>query len=133
MSGSPVLLFDGRCGLCDRWVQFVLRHDRAQVFRFAALQTEAGQKLLQAHGLTGELDSMVLVAGDRAFIRSSAALETLRLLGPWWGWVGVFRLVPRAVRDRVYDFVARHRHRVWPAPDRCRVIPPADRARFLEL
>ncbi len=129
---TPILLFDGVCNLCHASVQWVIRHDRAGVFRFASLQSEAGQGLLAEHGLaTEKFDSVVLLADGQVFQRSDAALETARRLGGGWKWLAVFRFVPRLLRDWVYDFVARNRYRWFGRQTECWLPTPELRARFL--
>jgi predicted DCC family thiol-disulfide oxidoreductase YuxK len=135
MSDAPrvaVILYDGECGLCDRLVQWVLPRDREGRFRFAALQSEWAQSALRRHRLpTADFDSMVVLEGDRVFLRSTAALRVLRAL-PGWRWTYGFMLVPRAVRDVVYSWIARSRKRWFPTPVACGVPQPEWRDRFIE-
>jgi predicted DCC family thiol-disulfide oxidoreductase YuxK len=128
----PVLLFDGVCNLCNASVQWVLRHDRAGRFRFAALQSETGQALLARFGLDQEhFDTAVLVDGDRIFTRSDAALEILRQLGFPWSAVAVLRWAPRSLRNVVYDWVARNRYRWFGRQEKCLLPRPEWKQRFL--
>jgi predicted DCC family thiol-disulfide oxidoreductase YuxK len=130
--GGPVVLFDGVCNLCNGAVRFVVRHDRRGRFRFASLQSEAGQALLRRHGLDpADLFSVVLVDGGRVTTRSDAALDVARGLGGAWRAAGLLRAVPRPVRDRVYDWVARNRYRWFGRRDACMLPSPELRARFL--
>ncbi|RSK47783.1 thiol-disulfide oxidoreductase DCC family protein [Hymenobacter rigui] len=131
---SAVILFDGVCNLCNGFVQFVIRHDAAGRFRFAALQSEAGQALLRQYQLPTptEPDSVVLVMDKRAYTHSAAALQILRGLGGGWRWLaGLGLLVPRRVRDAVYRLIARHRYRWFGRQEACWLPTPALRARFL--
>ena len=132
-ASGPVILFDGVCNLCNGAVRFVAQRDPRGVFRFASLQSEAGQALLRLHGLrTGDFDSVVLVDDAGVRTKSSAALAVAaRLSGPWPA-LSAFRLVPRPLRDAVYDLVARHRYRVFGRTDQCMIPTPELRARFLE-
>ncbi|MBL7796724.1 MAG: thiol-disulfide oxidoreductase DCC family protein [Saprospiraceae bacterium] len=129
---APILLFDGVCNLCNASVQWVLQRDRAAVFRFAALQSEAGQALLARFGLeTAHFDTVVLVDGDRIFTRSDAALEILRRLGMPWSALAILRWVPRRLRDAVYNWVARNRYRWFGRQEQC-LLPRKEWAqRFL--
>ena len=129
----PVILFDGVCNLCSSSVRFIIARDPAARFRFASLQSEAGQALLGGHGLdTGALSSVVLVEDGRVHTRSDAALRIAwRLSGPW-PLAGVFRAVPRGVRDGVYDWIARNRYRWFGKTEACWLPTPELRARFLE-
>ncbi|HET7463938.1 MAG TPA: thiol-disulfide oxidoreductase DCC family protein [Longimicrobium sp.] len=129
---GPLVLYDGQCGLCNRSVQLILRHDRRGVFRFAALQSEPGQALLARHGLPAEeMNTVVLVDGGRAFTRSRAALRIAGKMDAPWPVLRAFALVPGPLRDAVYDWVARHRYRWFGRTDACMLPPPEVRARFL--
>jgi len=129
----PLVLFDGVCGLCNWWVDFVLRRDRKAVFKFAPLQSVTGQAILSRHGLpTDDLTTIVLVRGARIDRYSTAALEILRRLGGVWSMLYVFVLVPPPVRDMVYEFVAARRFRWFGQLDACPVPAPEEQARFLE-
>lgn len=129
---SPVLLFDGVCNLCNASVQWVLKRDRKGVFRFAALQSDAGRALLRQSGLSSEnFDTVVLVAGDRVFTRSDAALEIVRRIGGAWSLLAVFKIVPRPVRNAVYDWVARHRYRWFGKTESCMIPQPEWANRFI--
>lgn len=130
---NPLILFDGGCSLCNRFVQFVIRRDPAARFRFAALESAAAQRALDAAGVTEALpDSVVLVVGARVRVRSSAALAVLRGLGWLWPLLSVFLIVPRPLRDGVYDWIARNRIRWFGRQESCWVPTPALRARFAD-
>ncbi len=131
-----VVLFDGVCNLCDGLVQFIIRHDPAGRFRFAALQSAAGQALLAAHGLPPlaaghDPSSVLLVSGGRVYSHSAAVLRIARELGWPWRLAVVGSLVPRAWRDALYRYVARHRYRWFGRQESCTLPTPALRQRFL--
>lgn len=128
-----MLLYDGDCGVCGWTVRTILRHDRAGRIRFAALDSAIGRQLLAEHGVSKEVDSLVLVDGGRARIRSDAVLGVLRRLGGAWHLLRIGGIVPRGWRDRLYDAVARRRQR-WSARRglACIIPTPAERARFLD-
>jgi predicted DCC family thiol-disulfide oxidoreductase YuxK len=129
---GPVVLYDGTCGLCDRLVQLILRHDRRGRIRFAALQSDIGRGLLARHGLpVDDLDTMVLVEGDRASVKSSGVLRTMRWMDAPWPVLHAFIVLPRPVRDFFYDRVARSRYRIFGRVDACMLPSPEVRARFL--
>ena len=129
----PLVLYDGVCGLCNRWIKFVLRRDRKGVFRFAPLQSAAGQAILSRHGLpTKDLTTIVLVRGARIDCYSTAALQILRRLGGVWSMLYAFILVPSPVRDRIYEFVAVRRFRWFGRLDVCSLPSPEHRPRFIE-
>jgi predicted DCC family thiol-disulfide oxidoreductase YuxK len=131
-----VLLYDGECGLCAASVQFVLRHERARTLKFAPLQGRFAEAVRARHRALESLDSMVWVepthdGAERLYVRSEAALKAAAYLGGAWRLALIGRLVPRALRDTVYDWVARHRHTAF-APPSCLVPSPDDRQRFIE-
>ena len=133
---TPVLLYDGACGLCASSVQFILRHERRHELRFAPLQGALAADVRQRHPRLEGLDSMVWVepapGGSRVFVRSSAALRAALYMGGPWRLLGrLGLLVPKRLRDGVYDFIARHRHRMF-GDDVCFLPPPDVRQRFVE-
>jgi predicted DCC family thiol-disulfide oxidoreductase YuxK len=129
-ASAPVVLYDGLCGLCDRWVQWVLRRDPGGVFRFAPLQSAAAARLL-GEGRASLPDSIVLLDGEGVHTESEAVLRIARRLGR----LGLLRaaavVVPKALRDGVYRLVARNRARIFGRLPACRVPTPAERSRFL--
>ena len=130
---APVILFDGVCNLCNGFVRFVIARDLAARFRFAALQSDSARRLLaRLDGLGGIPDSVVLVDRGRVYTRSSAALRIARGLPFPWSLARALIVVPRPLRDWVYDRVARHRYRWFGRKDTCIVPTPDLRARFLE-
>jgi predicted DCC family thiol-disulfide oxidoreductase YuxK len=137
--GSPILLFDGTCGFCARSVQFVLRHEgKRRTLRFASLQSGAGTDVRRRHPELEHLDSVVWVepsdaAHESVYVRSRAVLRVLRYLGGGWpvlAWVGA--IVPRFVRDWMYDVVAGHRHQLTRDGPACFIPDPDQRARFID-
>jgi predicted DCC family thiol-disulfide oxidoreductase YuxK len=137
-AAAPILFYDGVCGLCDRTVQFVLRHDRRGRFRFAALQSAHARRMLARHGRDpSRLDTMYLLLNpgaptERLLDRSDGIVGVLEQLGGVWRLSAAARVVPRFVRDRAYDLVARHRYRWFGRYDRCVLPPPNMRVRFLD-
>ena len=130
---SLVILYDGECGLCDKWVQFVLKHDHRSIFRFAPLQSQAGKELLrEAVSTESDLSSMILIIDRKAYFRSTGALMILRQLGGFWSLSGTFGFVPASLRDAAYSLVAANRHRWFPkAGDSCQLLSPVHSGRFL--
>ena len=132
----PVLLYDGTCGFCAESVQLVLRHDRRGTLRFASLDGTFGRAVLARHPELARVDSMVWLdpardhTPERLFTRSSAALRVARYLGGFWRLATVVGLMPRPVRDALYDLLARHRHQLTRGGRQCLVPTPDQRARF---
>jgi predicted DCC family thiol-disulfide oxidoreductase YuxK len=131
-NSSPVLLFDGVCNLCNASVQWVLNRDRKGTFKFAALQSDTGQVLLRKFGFSSDnFDTVVLVDGERIFTRSDAPLEIVRRLGGLWPVLGIFKYIPRPLRNMVYDWVARNRYRWFGRREECMLPRPEWKGRFV--
>jgi predicted DCC family thiol-disulfide oxidoreductase YuxK len=135
-SSGPLLLFDGECGFCAAGVQFILRHERSHTLRFAALESDIGRAVRARHPQTHRVDSMIWVeeseGAERVLVRSAAALRIARYLGGAWRLAVVGYMVPRFLRDALYDLIARNRHSLSRHADQCLIPPPAVRMRFLE-
>jgi len=129
---SAVVLFDGVCNLCNGSVRFIIARDPAARLRFAALQSQAAQRLLVECGIRGPLpDSVALIEDGCVYTRSAAALRIARYLSFPWPLMWVLMPVPRALRDLIYDWIARHRYRWFGRRDACMIPTPELRARFL--
>ena len=129
---KPVVVFDGVCNLCNGAVDFIVRHDPDGVFQFASNQSEPGQRILAAAGVTiVDPDTIVLAADGEYFDRSSAVLQIARRMDFPWRVVSAFAIVPAAVRDWAYKLVAKNRYRLFGKRDSCRIPTPDERARFL--
>jgi len=132
MNNNPVILFDGVCNLCNGSVQFVIKHDKAGLFTFASLQSEAGQKLLNEYQIPGtDLSSFILIQDEKAYIKSTAALLVVKQLKGVVKYLYIFRVIPTFIRDGVYNFVARNRYRWFGRNESCMIPSPELRARFL--
>jgi predicted DCC family thiol-disulfide oxidoreductase YuxK len=130
---NGLVFYDGLCGLCDRWVQFLLRRDPAQRLKFAPLQGETAR---QRNDLPAELRSVAFIvqpgtAQEKFFSRSEAALRLLDHVGGLWRLVSWLRIIPRPLRDWGYDLIARRRYRWFGKFESCRVPAPEFRTRFL--
>ena len=139
-SGHPIILYDGVCGLCNRLVQFLLKHDRHGRLKYASLQSDFAMKVLQRHGFDPkDLDTLHVVENfeqpdERVLQRSDAVLRAgLELGGVWSALSSVAKVIPRSVRDVVYRFVAQNRYRVFGKYDTCMLPEPSQRSRFLDV
>jgi len=136
---THLVLYDGVCGLCDIFVRFLIRIDRTDQLRFAALQGDLGRSLLQEAGRADStLSTVIVIAGygsaqARFLDRSDAALFAIAAAGGIYRTVAVFRLVPRFFRDAVYRAIARSRYRIFGRFDSCPVPSPKTRAKFLDV
>jgi len=131
-SGHSVVVFDGECAFCSRWIDFLLRFDRTDTFRFAARQSQSGAAFSRQAGLpeTG-VGSIILVEGKLIRLRSEAVLRMLELLGFPFSLAGIFHVIPVSLRDAVYDSIARNRTRWFGKMSTCRTPMPAERHRFV--
>jgi predicted DCC family thiol-disulfide oxidoreductase YuxK len=131
--GHPIILFDGICNLCNSSVDFVIDRDPEARFRFASLQGETGHEFLRRHDFAAAtMDSVVLIEGDRMFVRSTAALRIARRLPFPWPLFSIFFILPAPLRDFFYDLIARNRYRWFGRRESCRMPTPELQTRFLE-
>ena len=131
--GKKIILFDGVCNLCNNAIQFIIKRDRKDIFRYAALQSELGQQLTKERGIDTQLvDSMILIEpGVAYFVKSDAALEISKEFGGLWSILHLFSWLPSALRNPIYDFVARNRYRWFGKKDQCMIPTPELQAKFL--
>ncbi|MDH4568595.1 thiol-disulfide oxidoreductase DCC family protein [Pseudomonas sp. BN414] len=130
--GERVVLFDGVCKLCSGWAKFLIRHDRARVFKLASVQSAEGQAILRWFGLpTDSYATMLYVEGRELFVRSEAIARIVRQLPTPWPLLGVFRILPLALRDWCYDRIALNRYRLFGRYDVCLLPSPDHEGRFL--
>ncbi len=127
-----VILYDGECGFCAASIRFVWKRDRAGLFHFAAIQSPKGRSLLREHGVEQpRLDTFYLLDGERLHERSEAGLRVCRELPRFRIVASLGLLVPRFIRDRVYNVIARNRHRIETG-DQCEIPPEEVRKRFID-
>ena len=126
-----IVLFDGVCNFCSDSVNFIIRHDTKNRFAFAPLQSGKGIELRAKYGIDDDIDSIVLIEDDRAFTKSTAALRIAKRLGGIWALAYAFIIVPRPVRDYLYELFAKYRYRLFGKKDECMLPTPEVRARFL--
>jgi predicted DCC family thiol-disulfide oxidoreductase YuxK len=130
---GPIVVFDGVCLLCSRWVGFIVERDRTARFRFAAMQSPAGRSLLLQHGLDPDDPvSLLVLDDDGAWTDSDAILRVAATFGGAWRMTALARIIPRALRDAAYRVLARNRYRWFGRRETCLVPTPDLRARFIE-
>jgi len=139
-ASNPIVFYDGVCGLCNRLVQFLLKHDREGRLRFASLQSDFAAKVLGRHGFDPkDLDTVHVVENydqpdERVLQRSDAILRAGRELGGFWSTSSsISKIVPRPLRDVVYKLVATNRYRMFGKFDTCMLPDPSQRSRFLDI
>lgn len=129
---NPVLLFDGVCNLCNGSVQFIIKHDKKALFRFASLQSTVGGYYLKQYGLPPEQrDTVVLIYNNIAYTQSDAVLQIAYLLGGWWQYARYLRFLPLAWRNWAYCVVAKNRYRWFGEKAQCMIPNPDIKERFI--
>lgn len=129
---DDVILYDGVCVFCSRWIRFIAARDRDRRFRFTAIQSPYGRRLAQAFGIDpNDPDTNAVIHGGVAYFKSDGALTVLGAL-PGWGWVRGLRAAPKPLRDAVYNLVARNRYRIFGKYEVCFVPDAEMRDRVME-
>lgn len=132
-SEPHIILFDGVCNLCNNTVQFLIKRDPEGKFKFASLQSEAGQELLRHFDLsTRDFETFIYIIGDECYTRSTAALRVLNELGGLWRAFYMFMLIPKPIRNSLYRVISKNRYRWFGKRDSCMVPTPERKERFLE-
>jgi predicted DCC family thiol-disulfide oxidoreductase YuxK len=132
IKNNQVILFDGECNLCNRSVQFIIQRDPSAKFKFTALQSLTGQRLLKEHHLPLKgLYSVILIKHNTVYQRSRAALEIAKQLPALWSLLYAFIIIPPFIRNGIYDWIARNRYRWFGHRDECMIPTPELKSRFL--
>ena len=127
-----IILFDGVCNFCSFWVNFVIKRDKNDIFRFAALQSETGEKYLKKFGLNiTDPDTFVLIDGENYFIKSTAALKVARELKNWLKISYPLIFLPISFRDFLYDLIAKNRYKIFGKKDVCRIPTAEEKKKFI--
>lgn len=136
--GRLIVLYDGLCGLCDAVVQFLLRHDTRDAFRFAPQQSDFARRVLARHGIDAATSETICVVRDCALpseqvlTKSDATLHLAKALGGIWKTALLARILPKPLLDSAYDFIARNRFRLFGRRTQCKLPSPAQSHKFLE-
>ena len=129
---DDVILYDGVCIFCSRWVRFVIARDTARRFRFTPIQSAYGRQLALAHGIDPDQPtSFLFLDGGRVLEKSAAILALLRRLGAPWSWLAVVGVLPEAWLDGAYDWLAANRYRLMGKRSTCMLPTPEQKARFV--
>jgi len=130
---KPIILFDGVCNFCNAIVNFIISQDKKNIFLFAALQSEAGKKLLEQYKIDWKAsDSFVVIENGKAHQKSTAALKLYNRLPWYWKWTQFFWIFPKFIRDGVYNFIAKNRYKWFGKKEECMIPTPELKSRFLE-
>ena len=128
-----MILFDGVCNLCNGAVQFVIKRDKKKYFSFASLQSGEGQKLSGQYDLPlNDFNSFILIENGKAYTRSTGALRVIKKLKGLWPLLYGFMIIPKFIRNAVYDWIARNRYKWFGKKDECMIPTPELKARFLD-
>ena len=132
--GKKIILFDGVCNLCEASVQFVVKYDKKDVFRFVALQSDLGLAILKHIGLENKnIDSVILYEPGFAYnYKSAAALEIAKNLGGFFHFGTIFKLIPNGLRNLLYDYIAKNRYLWYGKKESCLVPTLELKSKFLE-
>ncbi len=130
---KKIILFDGVCNLCNSTVQFLIKHDKKDVFRFVALQSDLGQQITAYIGIdTSKVDSIIVYEPGKAyFYKAEAALEIASAIGGICSLLGIFKVVPKSISNAVYDYIARNRYKWYGKKEACMLPTPEIKAKFL--
>lgn len=129
---SKIILFDGVCNFCNYWVNYIIDHDKKNIFKFAALQSEEGRVLLDKFELPkDDFDSFILISQNKVYKKSSAAFAITKDLSGWVKIFTPFRFLPQSLTDFVYDLVAKNRYKFFGKKEACRIPTKEERAKFL--
>jgi len=130
---KKIILFDGVCNLCNGAITFIIQRDKKDIFRYAPLQSEIGKELAAKHHIDlDKVDSIILVSEDKAYAKSTAALRIAKQLSAGWPLLAVFLILPRFLRDAVYDFIARNRYKWFGKKEACMIPTPELKSKFLD-
>ncbi len=129
---QPVILFDGVCNFCNNTINFVIKRDRKNLLRFAAMQSFAAGQLLQQYGLPeGEMKSFVFIENGKVFTQSTAALRVCKYMTWLWPLFYILTIIPKFIRDAVYDRIAKNRYKWFGVREHCMLPTVETRAKFL--
>lgn len=132
MNAHGIILFDGVCNFCNNKVNLVIRNDKKDFFRFAALQSETGKKIMVDHGIVmPDPDTFIFIENDKVYNRSSAALHIAKHMDGLWKLFFAFIIVPSFLRDMVYRLIAKNRYKWWGVRESCMIPTPEMRKKFL--
>ncbi|MBW1296991.1 thiol-disulfide oxidoreductase DCC family protein [Aquimarina litoralis] len=134
IEGKKIILFDGVCNLCNGAVNFIIKRDKNDVFRYASLQSEIGKQLAAERGVdTSQLDTILLIEPDEGYYhKSTAALQIAKQLSGGYPLLSVFLILPKFLRDWVYDFIAKNRYKWFGKRDNCVIPTPELKALFID-
>lgn len=133
LENKSVLFFDGVCNLCNGFIQFLITRDKKGIFSYASLQSDLGQAFMKEQGFAPEeLNTVILYDKGKIYTHSDVALRVAQQLGGLWPLFSVFYIIPKGLRDAIYNWVARNRYRWFGKKEQCMLPRPEWRTRFLD-
>jgi predicted DCC family thiol-disulfide oxidoreductase YuxK len=130
---QPLILFDGVCNLCNSSIQYIIKYDKHNKFKFASLQSDAAKDiLLQFNQNNSDLNSIILIVGDEIYKKSSAILRLLKILGGLHSILYIFMIVPKPIRNWVYDYVAKNRYKWYGKKESCMIPTKELKSKFID-
>ena len=132
MNNQQIILFDGVCNFCNFWINFIIDHDKNNVFKFAALQSDKGQEFLEKYNLNKEtFDSFILIQHEKVYDKSTAAFKVSKYLHGIWSYFYFLIFIPKPIRDFIYNIIAKYRYKIFGRRDACRIPTQQEKNRFL--
>lgn len=128
---KSIVLFDGECNFCNSSVNFIIRHDKKDQFRFAAIQSETGKSLIKKYHISEAIDSIILIEKDKIYLRSTAVLRISKHLNGIYPLLYVFIVVPSFLRDLLYDIIAKNRRKWFRKKETCLIMSEEKKAKFI--
>jgi len=131
-TNSYIILFDGICNFCNYWVDFIIKRDKDKTLKFATLQSDAGKKIANQFMIENKnIDSIIFIKGRNYFARSDAVLEIAKELKPVWKILYLLKVIPRHLRNFIYDLIAKYRYAIFGKRNSCRVPSSEEISRFI--
>ena len=131
-TNSYIILFDGICNFCNYWVDFIIKRDKDKTLKFATLQSDAGKKIANQFSIVNKnIDSIIFIKGRNYFLRSDAVLEIAKELKSVWKILYLLKVIPRHLRNFIYDLIAKYRYPIFGKRNSCRVPTSEEISRFI--
>ena len=131
-TNSYIILFDGICNFCNYWVDFIIKRDKDKTLKFATLQSDAGKKIANQFSIVNKnIDSIIFIKGGNYFARSDAVLEIAKELKSVWKILYLLKVIPRHLRNFIYDLIAKYRYAIFGKRNSCRVPSSEEISRFI--
>lgn len=129
---QSIIIFDGVCNFCNKSINFIIKRDQKSNFLFTPIQNESAQELMKKHNINNKsIDTLILIKGEKCFLRSDAVFEIIKELSGYWYLFGVFRIVPLSMRDYCYNFISNNRYKFFGKKDSCMIPTTELQKRFL--